>query len=82
MGHSVQNHLCILLGHIHTVHSIFSATVTVCLPIPSVSSDICAALVLDNNKVGHTDWKPPSNHAWDQVFNVALDKVSGLVMLT
>ena len=38
--------------------------------------DVSATLILDNTKVGQTEWKLPNNHAWDQVFKIELDKVS------
>ena len=41
-----------------------------------VMCDVSATLILDNTKVGQTEWKLPSNHAWDQVFMIDLDKVS------
>jgi protein kinase N len=39
-----------------------------------VMCDVSATLILDNTKVGQTEWKLPSNHAWDQVFMIDLDK--------
>ena len=41
-----------------------------------VMCDVSATLILDNTKVGQTEWKLPNNHAWDQVFKIELDKVS------
>ena len=40
-----------------------------------VQGDICAAVNVDNHRIGQTDWKSPGNHAWDQVFKVDLEKV-------
>lgn len=71
--HNILSYVCVHAFGLFTVVTIF---------VHSASSDICAALALDNNKVGHTDWKAPSNHAWDQVFSMSLDKVSGHVALT
>uniref|UniRef100_A0AAY4E5C8 protein kinase C n=1 Tax=Denticeps clupeoides TaxID=299321 RepID=A0AAY4E5C8_9TELE len=38
------------------------------------SNEICAVLKLDNTVVGHTNWKPVSNQAWDQKFTLDLDR--------
>ena len=40
----------------------------------AVQGDICAAVNVDNHRIGQTDWKSPGNHAWDQVFKVDLEK--------
>ena len=37
--------------------------------------EVCAVLCLDNKKVANTEWKPPSNAAWEQQFKLDLDKV-------
>lgn len=37
--------------------------------------EVCAVLCLDNKRVANTDWKPPSNAAWEQQFKLDLDKV-------
>jgi len=43
--------------------------------------EVSAVLCLDNKKVANTDWKPPSNAAWEQQFKVDLDKVCYLHLL-
>ena len=37
--------------------------------------EVCAVLCLDNRRVANTEWKPPSNAAWEQQFKLDLDKV-------
>ena len=37
--------------------------------------EVCAVLCLDNKRVANTDWKPPSNASWEQLFKLDLDKV-------
>ena len=44
--------------------------------------EVCAVLCLDNKRVANTDWKPPSNAAWEQQFKLDLDKVQRFFVLT
>jgi len=39
------------------------------------AGEVCAVLCLDKKKVASTDWKSPSNAAWEQQFKIDLDKV-------
>jgi len=45
------------------------------LSVAANAGEVCAVLCLDKKKVANTEWKSPSNAAWEQQFKIDLDKV-------
>lgn len=41
----------------------------------SLTDEVYAIVRIDSHEMGSTDSKPISNHCWDQLFNLYLDRV-------